>query len=396
MKTERHSYFTHLECTKTGQQFDLGTPQNLSPVGAPLFARYDMEAARAHFSRNAIRVRENSLWRYAPMLPVLQDKFRLNLGEGWTPLIKPERWNRHHGFKNLFLKDESGNPTLSFKARGLALAISRAHELGIKKIALPSAGNAAGATAAYCASAGIECHVFMPEDVPELHRLECAALGATVHLVKGLITDCGKEVARRKEEEGWFDVSTLKEPYRVEGKKTMGYELAEHFDWTLPDVIVYPTGGGTGLIGMWKAFDEMEQLGWIDSRRPRMVSVQSTGCAPIVHAFQKGLKEAPLWEDAETIAAGLRVPAAVGDFLMLRALYESNGTAVEVEDQELLDEMKSLGAMTGIVAAPEGAAAMVAVKKLRERRWIAPEEKIVVFNTGAGLKYKEAVELCCR
>jgi threonine synthase len=386
------SYLTHLECTRTGKKYAINELHNLSAEGAPLFARYDLEKARVAFPRESIDSGVNSLWRYAPMLPVVDPKNALDLGEGWTPLVKPERWNREIGCPNLYVKDESGNPTLSFKARGLVMAVSKAKELGVQKIALPSAGNAASATAAYCALAGIECHVFMPHDVPEIFRLECQALGAKVNLIDGLITDCGKEVARLKEAEGWFDVSTLKEPYRVEGKKTMGYELAEQFNWQLPDVILYPTGGGTGLIGMWKAFDEMEQLGWIGAKRPRMVSVQTTGCAPIVRAFERGEEKATPWENARTIAAGLRVPAAVGDFLMLRAIRESKGTAIAVEDAELLREIPAFGAKTGIVLCPEGAAAIVAAKKLVASGWIQPVETVVVFNTGSGLKYQEALK----
>ncbi|MFQ5628684.1 MAG: threonine synthase [bacterium] len=386
-------FLTHLECTQSGKIYNAMELHNLSAEGVPLFARYDLEKARANFSRDQIDSSQNSLWRYSPVLPVIDPKFRLCLGEGWTPLIKPVRWNHDVGCPGLYIKDEAGNPTLSFKARGLAMAVSKALELGVKKIALPSAGNAASATAAYCALAGIECHVFMPRDVPEIIRAECRALGANVNLVDGLISDCGKEVARRKEAEGWFDVSTLKEPYRVEGKKTMGYELAEQFDWHLPEVIIYPTGGGTGLIGMWKAFDEMEQLGWIGSKRPRMVSVQTTGCAPIVRAFEQGEEKAAPWENARTIAAGLRVPAAVGDFLMLRAIRESRGTALAISDDELLNEIPAFGKKTGMVLCPEGAAAVVAARKLVKSGWIKRDETVVVFNTGSGLKYQEALRM---
>lgn len=386
------SFLTHLECTKSNRSYDANRLHNLSEEGAPLFARYDLATAAKSFPHDAIDQHEHSLWRYAPMLPVIDEKYRLNLGEGWTPLIEPHRWSAEAGFEALCLKDEAGNPTLSFKARGLALAVSKAFELGVKKIALPSAGNAAGATAAYCGVAGIECHVFMPRDTPEMFKLECQTLGAHVNLIDGLIHDCGREVARRKEAEGWFDVSTLKEPYRVEGKKTMGYELAEQFGWQLPDVILYPTGGGTGLIGMWKAFDEMEQLGWIGAKRPRMVSVQTTGCAPIVRAFTRGDEKAELWENAHTVASGLRVPVAVGDFLMLRAIRESKGTAIAITDEELLAELPIFGAKTGVLLCPEGAAVAVAAKKLLHTGWIEPHEKVVLFNTGSGLKYQEALQ----
>lgn len=391
MTQPNSSFFSHLECTRTGETFAGDRLLNLSPAGAPLFARYDLPRARAGFARDQIDHNENSLWRYAPMLPVQNASQRLCLGEGWTPLLQPQRWNRTNGFDNLWIKDEAGNPTLSFKARGLALAVSRAVELGAQKIALPSAGNAASATAAYCAAAGIECHVFMPQDTPELIVLECRALGAQINLIDGLITDCGKIVAARKEQEGWFDVSTLKEPYRVEGKKTMGYELAEQFGWTLPDVIIYPTGGGTGLIGMWKAFDEMEQLGWIGRKRPRMVSVQASGCAPIVRAFHAGAERAEPWANAATLASGLRVPAAVGDFLMLRALRESSGTAIAVDDADMLQELRHFGQEAGVVLCPEGAAALQAARHLRDQGWLKSDEKIIVFNTGSGLKYVEAL-----
>ncbi len=385
------SFFSHIRCSRCEREYGRDELLNLCECGSPLLACYDLEKAAEHFPRSSIESRENSLWRYAPMLPELDSRFRLNLGEGWTPIINPERWNRELDLPHLRVKDESANPTLSFKARGLTMAVSRAHELGVRKIAIPSAGNAAGATAAYCAKAGIECFVFMPRDVPELFRIECETLGAKVALVDGLITDCGRVVAERKQAENWFDVSTLKEPYRIEGKKTMGYELAEQYDFELPDVIVYPTGGGTGLIGMWKAFDEMEKLGWIGSQRPKMVSVQTTGCAPIVRAFEEGAERARPWQNAATIAAGLRVPQAVGDFLMLRAIRESGGTAVAVSDEALLDELQRFNSLTGLVLCPEGAAAMSAVRHLRESGWLAGEERIVVFNTGAGLKYHEAL-----
>ena len=388
------TFFSHIECSACGSSFSTDELLNLCPhCQKPLLARYDLDIARKHFSRDHIDRRERSLWRYAPMLPVKNPKFRLSLGEGFTPLLPVPSWAETVGHGAIFVKDESANPTLSFKARGLVMAVSRAAELGVNKIAIPSAGNAAGATAAYCARAGIECHVFMPADVPETFRIECETLGAQVNLVDGLITDCGRRVAELKEKHNWFDVSTLKEPYRIEGKKTMGYELAEQFDWTLPDVIIYPTGGGTGLIGMWKAFDEMEKLGWIGSQRPRMVSVQTTGCAPIVRAFEQGAGHATPWQNASTVAAGLRVPAAVGDFLMLRALRESNGTAVAVSDDELLEELARFGAATGMLVCPEGAAALAATRKLVHSGWIRPEDCVVVFNTGAGLKYPEVIKM---
>jgi len=383
-------YFTHLECTRCGKTADSEKLHNLCECGGPFFCRYDLARLRDEWPRESLRDAPKSLWRYAPVLPVREEDYRLQLGEGWTPLLAVPRLREQMGLKNLLIKDESPNPTASFKARGLCLAISRAKELGVKKIAIPSAGNAASATAAYAAAAGIECYVFMPRDVPQIFVAECKALGAHVVLVDGLITDCAKQITEGKAREGWFDVSTLKEPYRVEGKKTMGYELAEQFNWELPDVIIYPTGGGTGLIGMWKAFEEMEKLGWLENaRRPRMVTVQSTGCAPIIRAFHDGLDHAPEWKEARTIAAGLRVPRAVGDFLMLRALRESHGTAVAIDDQGILHWMKTGSALTGIFLCPEGAAAVAATAHLLKSGWLKAHERIVIFNTGSGLKYAE-------
>ena len=311
----------------------------------------------------------------------------LRLGEGWTPLHHADRLGAEIGCANTYVKDEGVNATGSFKARGLCLAVSRAYELGATELAIPSAGNAAGAMSAYAAAAGLPAHVYMPADVPSLFRVECAQLGATVTLIAGLITDCGAKVREGAEAHGWFDVSTLKEPYRVEGKKTMGYEVAEQMDWQLPDVIIYPTGGGTGLVGMWKAFDELEQMGLIGAKRPRMVSVQSSGCAPMVRAFEQGDEFAEPWQGAATVADGLRVPAAVGDFLILNALRESGGTAITVTDDEMLAHAGIMGKFTGIFPAPEGAATLAAQVKLIEAGWIQPDETVVLFNTGSGLKY---------
>jgi threonine synthase len=361
---------------------------NLCPeCGKPLLARYDLAKAAQTLTKEALRQRPANLWRYAEVLPVQRDDARLTLGEGWTPLIAAGSLGQEIGCPNTLIKDESLNPTGSFKARGLSLAVSRAYELGAKEIAIPSAGNAAGAMSAYAAVAGLPAHVFMPADVPATFRVECKALGANVTLVDGLITDCGKKVKEGVEAYGWFDVSTLKEPYRLEGKKTMGYELAEQLDWSLPDVIIYPTGGGTGLVGMWKAFDEMEAMGLIGSARPRMVSVQSTGCAPMVKAFQEGKEHAEMWQGAKTVADGLRVPAAVGDFLILRALRESEGTAVAVPDDEMLHYAQVMGKHTGVFPAPEGAATLAAEVHLIKEGWIQPDETVLLFNTGTGLKY---------
>jgi threonine synthase len=346
--------------------------------------------------------RESSLWRYAEVLPVRDPNNRVSFGEGWTPLLKADRLAATLPLKlALYIKDEGQNPTQSFKARGMTAAISMAKELGVTKVAVPSAGNAAGAMSAYAARAGMEAFIFMPSDTPRANIIECEQTGAHVTLVDGLITDCGKIVAERKEAEGWFDVSTLKEPYRVEGKKTMGYELFEQFSSlvtrhlaliTLPDVILYPTGGGTGLIGMWKAFDEMEQMGWIDSKRPRMVSVQSETCAPIVRAFRAGERFADEFQNAATVASGLRVPKAIGDFLILDAIRASGGTAIAVSDDELVAAVREIGAAEGIFAAPEGAACLPALRKLIDKGDIKAGESVVIFNTGSGIKYLEAFE----
>jgi threonine synthase len=387
------SNFTHLECTRCAKTEPIDRLLNLCGCGGPYFARYDLPAIRERWARDSLKNGPSNLWRYAPILPVQEKENRLTLGEGWTPLLEAPRLRQHLGLSNLWIKDESPNVTASFKARGLCLAVSRAKELGVKKLAIPSAGNAGSATAAYAAAAGIPAFVFMPQDVPQPFIDECEFYGAKLELVDGLITDCAKKVAAGKEKKGWFDVSTLKEPYRVEGKKTMGYELAEQFDWELPDVIIYPTGGGTGLIGMWKAFDEMEQLGWIGKKRPHMVSVQSTGCAPIIRAFDQGLDHAPEWENAATIAAGLRVPRAVGDFLMLRVIRESRGTAVAVPEEQIALAVYEYSQLTGIFFCPEGAAAVFAAEMLVDVGWLKPQHRVVIFNTGSGLKY---AELCQR
>jgi threonine synthase len=321
------------------------------------------------------------------VLPVKHDRNRISLGEGMTPLLHAERLGTWLGMRSLFIKDESPNPTASFKARGMALAVSMAKELGATKLAVPSAGNAASALAAYAAKAGLEAHIFMPRDAPRANVVECRQMGAHVTLIDGLITDCGRIVAERKQAEGWFDVSTLKEPYRVEGKKTMGYELAEQFDWRLPDVILYPTGGGTGLIGMWKAFDEMERLGWIGSERPRMVTVQAEGCAPIVNAFAAGAVAAEEVANARTVAAGLRVPRAIADFMMLDILRKSGGTAISVSDEALVSAVKEIGSAEGLLAAPEGAACLPALRRLLDSGSVVRDERVVLFNTGSGLKY---------
>ncbi|MGH1362232.1 MAG: threonine synthase [Calditrichia bacterium] len=382
------AYFTHLESSANQTTYAIDKLWNLCPkTGKPLLARYDLDLIRKNVTREQIAKRPPTMWRYREVLPVIDDSFVISLGEGWTPLIETERLRRHLDFKGLFIKEEGVNPTTSFKARGLSMAVSKAKELGVKAVSIPSAGNAAGAMSAYAAVAELESHVFMPKDVPEPFIAECRALGAKVTLVDGLITDCGKLAAKELAEYGRFDLSTLKEPYRLEGKKTMGYEVAEQFGWTLPDVIIYPTGGGTGLIGMWKAFDEMEALGWIDSFRPRMVSVQAAGCAPMVRAFQNGDKFATPWENAHTKADGLRVPAAVGDFLILNAVRESNGSAVAVSDNEMIDAANLIGKTEGLFVSPEGGATLAAFNKLRSDGWIKESDRVVLFNTGSGHKY---------
>jgi threonine synthase len=382
---------THLECAACAARHEARLLHNLcTQCGKPLLVRYDLKSAAASLTKESLKERGPDLWRYREVLPVEQDENIVTLGEGFTPLVRASRLGAQLGLSNLYIKDEGQNPTQSFKARGMAAAVSMAKELGARKLAVPSAGNAAGALAAYAARAGLEAHIFMPSDTPRANVIECEQTGAHVTLMDGLITDCGAEVGRRKAAEGWFDVSTLKEPYRIEGKKTMGYELAEQFDWELPDVIMYPTGGGTGLIGMWKAFDEMEQMGWIGSKRPRMVTVQAAGCAPIVRAFEEGKRFADEFPNAQTTASGLRVPRAIGDFLILDALRASGGTAIAVTDEELIAATREIGAAEGIFCAPEGAACLPALKKLLDDESVRSDERVVLFNTGSGVKYVES------
>ena len=382
---------THLECGACGLRHEARRLHNLcTQCGKPLLVRYNLKRAAQSLTKESLKGRAPDLWRYREVLPVESDANVITLGEGFTPLVHASRLGASLGMPQLYIKDEGQNPTQSFKARGMAAAVSMAKELGAQKLAVPSAGNAAGALAAYAARAAIEAHIFMPKDTPRANVIECEQTGAHVTLMDGLITDCGAEVGRRKEAEGWFDVSTLKEPYRIEGKKTMGYELAEQFVWKLPDVIIYPTGGGTGLIGMWKAFDEMEQMGWIGSERPRMVTVQAAGCAPIVRAFEEGERFADEFPNAQTTASGLRVPKAIGDFLILDALRASGGTAVAVTDDELIDATKEIGSAEGIFCAPEGAACLPALKQLMADGSVKSDERIVLFNTGSGVKYVES------
>ena len=383
----------NLECSFCHREYEARRLHNVcTECGKPLLVRYDLKRIAKFLTRQALYARRSDLWRYREMLPVRREDNIVSLGEGWTPLIHAKTLGASLGVSRLFVKDESLNPTQSFKARGMSVAVSMAKELGVKKLAAPSAGNAAAALAAYCAHAGLGAYLFMPSDTPRANVIECEVTGAHVTLIDGLITDCGAEVARRKETEGWFDVSTLREPYRVEGKKTLGYELAEQSAWILPDVIVYPTGGGTGLVGMWKAFDELQQLGWINGKRPRMISVQAAGCAPIVRAFESGARFAEEFENAATIASGLRVPKAIGDFLILDAIRESGGTAIAVTDSELIEGARELARTEGIFAAPEAGACVPALRKLLARGDVKAEEKVLLFNTGSGIKYVDAFE----
>jgi threonine synthase len=378
-------FLTHLECSACGLQHQWSRLQNLCPAcHKPLLAIVDLAAVSRTLKRETLATRAKSLWRYREVLPLPGNIEPVSLGEGGTPLLRAQKFG---GDIDLWIKDESLNPTHTFKARGMSVAVSMAKHLGAAKLAVPSAGNAGGALAAYAARAGLEAHIFMPRDTPQANIIECRELGAHVTLIDGLITDCGAEIGQRKTKEGWFDMSTLKEPYRVEGKKTLGYELAEQCDWALPDVILYPTGGGTGLIGMWKAFGEMETLGWIGTKRPRMFAVQATGCAPIVRAFNAGEKNATEFADAHTLASGLRVPKAIGDFLILSILRQSGGGAIAVDDKEMIRVVREVGLSEGVFVAPEAAACFAAFKSLRSAGKIDSGEGVVIFNTGSGIKY---------
>jgi len=387
-----------LECSACGKKYDASKEQHLCTCGKPLLARYDLRRAAATLTLKSLQSRLRTLWRYAEVLP---NDPPVSLGEGMTALVHAERLGAaipceqggrygQRGLQKLFIKDEGLNPTGSFKARGMTAAVSRAKQLGAKALAAPTAGNAGGALAAYAAAAGLPAVIVMPADTPSANVMECQAFGAKVIKLNGLISDCGKYVAEHKDREGWYDVSTLKEPYRIEGKKTMGYELWEQFGGKLPDVILYPTGGGVGLIGMCKAFDEMQEMGWIGAERPRMVAVQAEGCAPIVRAWEAHQNSAQFFENAATVASGLRVPGPLGDFLILSMLRQTKRTALTVTDEEMLDAGRELASLEGIFAAPEGAATVSATRKLAASGWIKPEETVVLFNTGTGYKYAEA------
>jgi threonine synthase len=378
---------THLECSRTGRRYESEQLIGVSEAGAPLLARYDLAPLREGFRPDPGSSRRADIWRYAEVLPVLAPEARLTLGEGWTPLVEANRTAKRIGVRRLWVKDEGQNPTGSFKARGLCLAVSRALELGAGTLAIPSAGNAGSAAAAYAAKAGLPIHVVVPTDTPTPILEEITAFGAELRRIDGWITDCGAEVARGVQTHGWFDLSTLREPYRVEGKKTMGYEVFEQLGGRLPDAIVYPTGGGTGLIGMWKAFGEMEELGWIGDERPRMFAVQAEGCAPMVRAWESGALRAEAWVDPHTYAAGLRVPRAIGDFLVLEALRESGGAAVAVPDRAMATWVRRVGEETGIFLSPEGGATAAATHLLLEAGHLGSTDEVVLFNTGSGLKY---------
>lgn len=376
---------THLECSRCRKTYPASQLLNLCSCGGPLLARYDLARAAKTFTHEAIGRRPANMWRYEELLPATGEP--VSLGEGMTPLVHAQRLGERMGLGRLFVKDEGLNPTASFKARGMTAAVTRARELGAKKLATPTAGNAGGALAAYAARAGMPAVIVMPADTPEANEIECRAAGAEVIKLDGLISDCGKYVAEHKDKEGWFEVTTLKEPYRIEGKKTMGFEVWEQLGWKLPDVIIYPTGGGVGMIGMWKGFAELERMGLIGSARPRMVAVQAAGCAPIIEAFEKGEESSTFWQNAATLASGLRVPKALGDFLVLQAIRESSGTAVAATDEEIMADARELAAAEGIFAAPEGAASLVAARKLGAKGWIKPNEVVVAYNTGSGYKY---------
>lgn len=385
----KYSFLTHLECSKCGRTYSPAEIQTFcQDCTATLLPRYDLDAVRQHVDRKAVSRRARGMWRWHELLPVVNEENIVSLGEGDAPLLSVSRLGRELGLSNLYVKDESNNPTGSFKARGLAAAVSKAKELGVDKVIIPTAGNAGGAMAAYAARAGLRAFVIMPRDTPFANLEESRIVGAGVELVDGLISDAAKLAGEKARSEGWFDVSTFKEPYRLEGKKVMGYELAEAFDWSLPDVILYPTGGGTGLVGMWKAFAELETLGWLkNTKRPRMVSVQAEGCAPVVRAFEQHATACEFWNDAQTLASGLRVPKSFADHLILKGIYDSDGCAIAVSDKAILKAQEYLAQQEGIFAAPEGAATLAALQKLLAQKLVLPDETIVMFNTGSGLKY---------
>ena len=384
-------YVSHLECPKCNAAYESEQRIQLCRCGSPLLVRYDLKKVKRIFRKKGLVSRRENLWRYWELLPVNKEENIVSLGEGMTPLIHLEKSGPKLGVNHLYLKDEGLIPTGTFKARGAAVGVSRAKELGIKVLAMPTNGNAGGSWAAYCAKAGIKAIIVMPQDAPMINRKEVAITGAELYLVDGLISDAGKIVGRAVAEYGWYDASTLKEPYRIEGKKTMGLEIVEQLDWEVPDVIVYPTGGGVGIIGIYKGLMELQEIGWIGEKMPRLVSVQSKGCAPVVKAWEEKKSESVFWENSNTIAFGLNVPKALGDFLILQAIYETNGCAVAVEDNEILRAQQMLASEEGIFCCPEGAATLSAAIKLARNGWIKPDERVVLLNTGTGLKYPETV-----
>ncbi len=387
------SFLAHLECPRCHTFYDVDTLAHLCTCGSPLLARYDLDSARTYFNKDMLHDREPTLWRYHELLPVHSPENIITLGEGMTPLLPLHRLGPKLGMSHLFVKDEGVIPTGSFKARGAAVGVSRAKELGVKVLAMPTNGNAGGAWATYAARAGIEAVIVMPEAAPTITRNECAITGARLFLVNGLISDAGAIVGRAVKQHGWYDASTLKEPYRIEGKKTMGYELAEQFQWDVPDVILYPTGGGVGIIGIYKALRELQQLGWIGKRLPRLVAVQASGCDPLVQAWQEGKTESQFKKASSTIAFGINVPKALGDFLVLDAVYATDGCAIAVSDDELLQAQATLATNEGLFVCPEGAATLAAAEKLRQQNWIKEDERVVLLNTGTGLKYPDTVRV---
>ncbi|MDA0596936.1 MAG: threonine synthase [Chloroflexi bacterium] len=391
-RTQIRSHLTHLECSLSGEECGHEMPHRLNPKnGKPYLARYDLAKAAETLTKESMAGREPNMWRYREVMPVINPANIVTLGEGFTPLRKATRLGTRLGMSSLLIKDEGVNPTGSFKARGLSAAVSKALELKQMKLTMPSAGNAAGAMSAYAAAAGMEAHVYMPKDAPIANQIECAAYGAELNLVDGFITDAGRISGEAAEKHGYFDVSTLKEPYRVEGKKTMGYEIVEQLGFEVPDVVIYPTGGGTGIVGIWKALDEMEQLGWIGSERPRMICVQASGCSPLVDAYKKGEEFAEPFQNPSTIAAGMRVPAAVGDFLVIRAVRESGGTALTVTDDQMVESVREMSEYEGIFPAPEGGATLSALRLLLDSGEIAKDERVVLLNTGSALKYLDVL-----
>jgi len=385
-------FTSHLECPKCCAAFDSNEIHHLCRCGSPLLVRYDMDKIRQHMSKEKVASRPPYLWRYREILPVVDEANIVTMGEGMTPLLKLERLGRELGMSNLYLKDEGVIPSGTFKARGSAVGVSRAKELGVKTLAMPTNGNAGGAWALYCAKAGIECVVVMPKDAPQIPRGECAIANATLFLVDGLISDAGKIVAQAVKKNHWYDASTLKEPYRIEGKKTMGLELAEQFGWEMPEVILYPTGGGVGIIGIYKALNELKEIGWIQGKLPRLVAVQAKGCAPIVRAWKAKAKESEFWENAETCAYGITVPKAIGDFLVLEAVYQTDGCAVSISDEDTLAAESLLASLEGAFVCPEGAATLAAARQLMADGWIGSDERVVLLNTGCGIKYPETVQ----